>query len=40
MPSNKSFVPPYQAMLAMLAVASCGMSVQRGPVMAMANQRH
>ncbi|HDX8454557.1 hypothetical protein [Aeromonas hydrophila] len=33
MPSNKSFVPPYQAMPAMLAVANCGMPAQRGLVM-------
>ncbi|QBX71238.1 hypothetical protein E4625_10580 [Aeromonas hydrophila] len=36
MPSNKSFVSLYQTTSAMFAVASCGMSVKRGPVMAMA----
>jgi ribulose bisphosphate carboxylase small subunit len=36
MPSNKSFLSPYQATSAVFAVASCGMPAKRGPVMAMA----
>ncbi|HDU8490182.1 TPA: hypothetical protein RG418_001134 [Aeromonas hydrophila] len=33
---KQGFVPPYQAMPAIAVLASCGMSVQRGAVMAMA----
>ncbi|WP_273763787.1 hypothetical protein [Aeromonas hydrophila] len=36
MPSNKSFLSPYQTMSAIALLANYGMPAKRGPVMAMA----